>query len=192
MEGSYINEQKTLEALARGDRQATARVYQQNYPIVHKWLLKNGCESDDADDLFQESMVVLFGKVQEADFRLSCSISTYIFSVAKHLWYKKFRKDQAGPVRLQERDGDDDGYEIAAVDDVNVHHEREAHFSQLAAALDQIGEPCRSLLQAFYHKDRSMQQIAAEFGYTNPENAKTQKYKCLTRLRKLFHSLQVK
>ena len=31
-----------------------------------------------------------------------------------------------------------------------------------------------------------MQEIAAEFGYTNADNAKTQKYKCLLRLKKLF------
>ena len=49
-----------------------------------------------------------------------------------------------------------------------------------------LGEPCRSLLRAYYHDDKSMQQIAVAFGYTNPDNAKTQKYKCLTRLKKIF------
>jgi DNA-directed RNA polymerase specialized sigma24 family protein len=67
-----------------------------------------------------------------------------------------------------------------------VHREREEHYAQLDAALDALGEPCRSLLRAFYHHDKSMQEIAAEFGYTNPDNAKTQKYKCLMRLKKIF------
>mgnify|MGYP007089529830 CR=1 FL=1 len=31
-----------------------------------------------------------------------------------------------------------------------------------------------------------MQEIAADFGYTNSDNAKTQKYKCLVRLKKIF------
>ena len=31
-----------------------------------------------------------------------------------------------------------------------------------------------------------MNVIAQEFGYTNADNAKTQKYKCLVRLKKLF------
>jgi hypothetical protein len=31
-----------------------------------------------------------------------------------------------------------------------------------------------------------MQEIAASFGYTNADNAKNQKYKCLMRLKKLF------
>jgi hypothetical protein len=33
-----------------------------------------------------------------------------------------------------------------------------------------------------------MQQLAEMFGYTNADNAKNQKYKCLMRLKKLFFS----
>lgn len=31
-----------------------------------------------------------------------------------------------------------------------------------------------------------MQELAKQFGYTNADNAKTQKYKCLLRLKKIF------
>jgi len=31
-----------------------------------------------------------------------------------------------------------------------------------------------------------MIEIAADFGYTNSDNAKNQKYKCLMRLKKIF------
>jgi hypothetical protein len=31
-----------------------------------------------------------------------------------------------------------------------------------------------------------MQEIATDFKYTNADNAKTQKYKCLVRLKKIF------
>ena len=53
-------------------------------------------------------------------------------------------------------------------------------------ALQKIGEPCKSLLEAFYIEKKSMPEIADSFGYTNADNAKTQKYKCLVRLKKLF------
>ncbi len=186
------SEQQLLKALAKGDRVATETIYKQQYPIIKSWLLKNGSSDDDAADIFQESMVVLFGKVQGADFTLSCAIGTYLFSISKNLWFKRLQQQQREPGRLYDNTGDDEDGGIAYEEDLNIHHEREAHFNQLNSALDQIGEPCRSLLQAFYHKDKSMQEIAADFGYTNPENAKTQKYKCLTRLRKLFYTVQAK
>jgi hypothetical protein len=51
-----------------------------------------------------------------------------------------------------------------------------------------LGEPCRSLIDAFYLQKKSMTDIASFFGYTNADNAKNQKYKCLMRLKKLFFS----
>ena len=193
MYGSINNEQQLLIALAKGERGATEQIYKQQFPIINGWLLKNGGSSDDSADLFQEAMVVLFGKVQNPGFELTCSIGTYLFSISKNLWYKKLQKNQKEATRFFDNtESENDGIGVNYDEDVKVHHEREAHFDQLDAALGQIGEPCRSLLQAFYHKDKSMQEIAVDFGYTNPENAKTQKYKCLTRLRKLFYSVQAK
>jgi RNA polymerase sigma factor (sigma-70 family) len=193
VQGHINTEQQLLAALATGERLATERIYQQHYPILNGWLIKNGGNATDAADIFQEAMVVLFGKAQDEEFRLTCSIGTYLFAIGKHLWYKKLQKQSRSPAYLDENIGSDENDPgVAYEDDINVHHEREAHYDQLNAALDQVGEPCRSLLKAFYHNDKSMQQIAVEFGYTNPDNAKTQKYKCLTRLRKLFYSVQAK
>jgi RNA polymerase sigma factor (sigma-70 family) len=88
--------------------------------------------------------------------------------------------------------GDEDASERHTYeDDIKVQEEREIHFDTLNAAMEELGEPCRSLLKAFYNEDKSMQDIARIFGYTNPDNAKTQKYKCLTRLKKIFYAAQV-
>ena len=53
-------------------------------------------------------------------------------------------------------------------------------------AISNLGEPCKSLLEAYYLQKRSMLEIATSFGYTNAETAKNQKYKCLMRLKKIF------
>ena len=79
--------------------------------------------------------------------------------------------------------------EVIAVDDETEEHEkRNTEFSMMEKAMGSLGEPCKSLLQAFYLQKKSMQDIASNFGYTNAENAKNQKYKCLMRLKKLFFS----
>lgn len=190
MQSPTTTEHELLAALASGQRAATEQIYRQNYRIVSGWMIKNGGNENDAADLFQEAMVVLYNKAQDPDFRLTSSISTYLMAVSKNLWYKKLQKQSREPVALFDNMGNDDedgSGGTAYNDDISIHHEREAHFEQLDNALDQLGEPCRSILKAYYHQDKSMQEIAADFGYTNPDNAKTQKYKCLARLRKLFY-----
>ncbi len=192
MQSHTNTEQQLLAALAQGEREATEQIYRQNYRIINGWLLKNGGSATDADDLFQEAMVVLFSKAQSEEFRLTCSVGTYLFAISKHLWYKKLQRKSRDPIALLDNTGNDDEENdngIAYEEDIDAHEEREAHYNQLDEALEQIGEPCRSILKAYYHQDKSMQEIAADFGYTNTDNAKTQKYKCLTRLKKIFHAM---
>ena len=42
-------------------------------------------------------------------------------------------------------------------------------------SMNSLGEPCRSLLKAYYLEMKNMVEIAADFGYTNADNAKNQK-----------------
>lgn len=178
-------EQEILSSLAAGNRKAAEDIYKQHYAMVTGWIQQNGGQAEDAADIYQEAMVILFEKAQNEEFRLSCKVGTYLFAISKHLWLKKLQKKQRQPVFFADDMSEEEG--IAYEDDIKAHEEREGHYDQLNAALNQLGEPCRSLLKSFYHHNKSMQHIASEFGYTNPENAKNQKYKCLTRLRKLFY-----
>jgi RNA polymerase sigma factor (sigma-70 family) len=75
---------------------------------------------------------------------------------------------------------------FAVEEDVEEHEEKDLQFVKMQSALDHLGEPCKTIIQDFYIHSLSMQDICEKFGYTNTDNAKTQKYKCLQRLKKIF------
>ena len=75
---------------------------------------------------------------------------------------------------------------VSVEEELDVHEKRNADLIVMESALGKIGEPCKSLLEAYYLQKKSMPEIADFFGYTNADNAKTQKYKCLVRLKKIF------
>ena len=75
---------------------------------------------------------------------------------------------------------------VAVDDEIELHEKKNSDLGIMEEALSKIGEPCKSLLEAFYLQKKSMPEIAELFAYTNADNAKTQKYKCLVRLKKLF------
>ena len=77
---------------------------------------------------------------------------------------------------------------VAVEEELDIHEKRDADLITMEIALNKIGEPCKSLLEAYYLQKKSMPEIADFFGYTNADNAKTQKYKCLVRLKKIFFS----
>lgn len=190
MHNDQDTEQELLRRLVQGDHAAMEQVYNRHFRLVSKWITKTGGNEDDAADICQESMIVLYEKSRNGGFELTSKLSTYLFAIARNLWYKKLQGRPAGMVKMDT--GDELNIEANYEDDIKAHRERELHYHQLDRALDKIGEPCASLLRSFYFKNNSMQQIAADFGYTNADNAKTQKYKCLARLKKLFYSTQVK
>lgn len=149
--------------------------------MIQNLVLNNNGTTDDAADIFQEAMIVLFEKSRNADFELNCQLKTYLYSVCRRLWLKKLQQQQRFGRQT------DDLEQVVPVEEEIEHHEkRQMDFSIMENALSKIGEPCKSLLEAYYIQKKPMQQIAEEFRYTNADNAKTQKYKCLVRLKKLF------
>jgi RNA polymerase sigma factor (sigma-70 family) len=170
-----------LEGLARNDREAVETIYSRHYGTIQSLIINNNGSSDDARDIFQEAMIVLYEKSKTPDFELHCQIKTYLYSVSRRLWLKRLSQTNR---YIPEINGLED---LVPVEEEIEHHEqRNNEFDLMEKALASLGEPCRSLLEAFYLEKKNMSEIAGSFGYTNPENAKNQKYKCLMRLRKLF------
>ena len=75
---------------------------------------------------------------------------------------------------------------VAVEEDLEQHDKLTQQYLTMRTAMGKIGEPCKSLIEAFYVHRKNMHEIASFFGYTNADNAKNQKYKCLVRLKKLF------
>lgn len=179
------DERALLIGLSEHDPLAIEKIYRQSYGAIQAFIIKNNGFSDDARDIFQEAMVILFENSKSESFELTCKIKTYLYSVCRRLWLKKIEKERRSPNFLNIETLD----EIVPVeDDLEEHEKRDMDLQLMEEALGMIGEPCRSLLQAFYIQKKSMPEIAESFGYTNADNAKTQKYKCLLRLKKLFFS----
>lgn len=177
----YDQEQALLEGLATNDTNAIETIYRDNYTAIQAFIVKNNGYPDDARDIFQEAMIILFDKAKSSSFILSCQIKTYLYSVCRRLWLKKLQKqNRYNPSieTIQET--------VAVEDEIDLNEKRNDDFILMENALLKIGEPCKSLLEAFYMEKKSMPQIASDFGYTNADNAKTQKYKCLMRLKKIF------
>jgi RNA polymerase sigma factor (sigma-70 family) len=179
---SYTDEE-FVAAIRHGDDRALAQLYRLHYPMISHYVLQNSGTDDDAKDVYQEGVMVFYEKVRDGSLELSCQIKTYLYAVCRRLWLKRLTEKTRFGGRL---DDHEPFLETGAEADLAVAEERDQQFSLMAEALDRVGEPCRSLLEGFYLLDKSMQQLTAEFGYTNPDNAKNQKYKCLVRLKKLF------
>jgi RNA polymerase sigma factor (sigma-70 family) len=175
------NEQVLLEGLARNDKKSVETIYKQHYNMVQTMIINNNGSAEDAKDIFQEAMIVLYEKVKPGSFELHSLLKTYLYSVCRRLWLKRLSQIQKISPEVESVE------DMVPVDeDLDLHEQRNADFLLMEKAMQSLGEPCRSLLEAYYLQKKSMVEIAGNFGYTNADNAKNQKYKCLMRLKKLF------
>ncbi len=176
-----LHEQDLLKGLAQNDRKAIETIYKQNYNMVQTLIVNNSGSTEDAKDVFQEAVIILYEKALSGTFELNCLIRTYVYSVCKRLWLKRLHQMQRFTSEIDTLE------ETVAVDDeLEAHEQHSNDFQLMDRAMQNLGEPCKSLLESYYLQKKSMVAIAEEFGYTNADNAKNQKYKCLMRLKKLF------
>jgi RNA polymerase sigma factor (sigma-70 family) len=175
------NEQLLLKGLANNESRAVETIYKENFNVILALIINNNGTADDARDIFQEAMIALYEKAQSTSFVLTCKIQTYLYSICRRLWLKRVQQNGR---YLYQVEGLSET--VAVEEDLEEHERKNAEYAIMDRALSSLGEPCKSLLEAYYLQKKDMMQIAKEFKYTNADNAKNQKYKCLMRLKKLF------
>ena len=175
------NEQVLLKGLAANDRKAIETIYRVHYSMIQTLVINNSGTSDDARDIFQEAIIVLYEKAKSGSFELHAQLKTYLYAVCRRLWLKKLARQQRFSGDLANAPET-----IATEEDIEIYEHRTEDFELMERALVNLGEPCKELLESYYLRKKNMSEIAKEFGYTNADNAKNQKYKCLMRLKKIF------
>jgi len=175
------NDEQIIAGIKSGSSIALDAIYELYYPSIAHMISQNNGSEDEAKDIFQEAVIVLYDKVSKGNFELSSKLKTYLYSICRRLWLKQLNRAGFGSVDIR-------GYEdsLPDNDDIERHQELDKKFDQMEHAMSLLGEPCKTILHDFYIQNHSMQEICEKFGYTNTDNAKTQKYKCLQRLKKLF------
>lgn len=181
LSSSVPTDREVVLGILNNSSEAINKLYVGYFPMVLQFILNNSGDEDDAKDVYQEAIIVLYNKIRTGNFELSSKLKTYIYSVSRRIWLKKLAQQRKKSNNIA------DFEDVLIVDeDVEAHEEKDLQFSKMKGALTGLGEPCKTIIEDFYIHNLSMQDICEKFGYTNTDNAKTQKYKCLQRLKKLF------
>jgi RNA polymerase sigma factor (sigma-70 family) len=181
LSSSVPTDREVVLGILNNSADALNKLYTGHFPMILQFILNNNGDEDDAKDVYQEAIIILYNKIKSGDFELSSKLKTYIYSVCRRIWLKKLSQQSKKTNNI------DDFEDVIAVEfDVEQHEAKDLQFEKMGEALLNLGEPCKTIIQDFYINNLSMQDICEKFGYTNTDNAKTQKYKCLQRLKKLF------
>lgn len=181
LSNSIPTDREVVLGILNNSEEALNKLYIGYYPMVLQFILNNNGDEDDAKDVYQEAIIVLYNKIKNGDFELSSKLKTYLYSVSRRIWLKKLAQQSKKTSNIADFED-----VLIVEEDIEQHELKDLQFDKMKIALESLGEPCKTIIQDYYMHSLSMQDICEKFGYTNSDNAKTQKYKCLQRLKKLF------
>lgn len=167
-----------IKNLLNGDKQSFLELYENDFPKVAKYIIQNSGTLENAKDVFQNSLLILFEKYFYFELDLNCSLSTYLFSIGKNLWYDELRKKKKEEF-LKKRNKE-------LLEDIVIigNDDKPDNFKTINELIELLGERCQELIQRFYYRNQTWQEICDTMGYVNVASAKNQKYKCLEKIRK--------
>ena len=142
--------------------------------------MEEGGDKQVARDVFQSALIILLERIKSDEFRLTCSVGTYLHSVAVNIWRNLRRKLAERVIHIEILDIDDTSREAIYFEEIPGDYEK------VASILEQMGDPCKSLLENFYFNQLSWDAIAEKMGYANAASARNQKYKCLEKIREIM------
>jgi RNA polymerase sigma factor (sigma-70 family) len=175
-----LSDSELVDAIRKKDKLESAilQVYEEHAEITRSFIMGKGGTSQDADDIFQETVVSFIDSVQKDKFRQESGIRTFLISISKNLWYNEIRRKQRAGNRekLYETDREQ---EDAGISEVIQNRDLK---KQMNSLLDNLGESCRKILELFYYENLSMKEIVTHLHYENEQVVRNKKYKCLQQL----------
>ncbi len=146
-------------------------------------ILANGGKAEDAEDIYQEALIVFYKKVNEAGFELTSSINTYLYSICRFMWLKSRKQPKQVFVEF-------DNVLIEETEFV-TEIETENKYRLSEKVISELGERCKELLLQFYFHSKKLKDIAVQMGYNSENTAKNQKYKCLESAKNKLQALKL-
>ena len=169
----YSN-QDLLNGIQRNDTIILQFIYKNFYSKINFFIKKNSGDDDDANDIFQEAIIIMYRKLKASELVLDCTFETYLYSVSRFLWLKQLEKRKLEKEKIKDNhEYNDDIYDdgLEKVVDLNERYRLfQNHFANL-------GKDCQKILQLYFDKV-PLKNIAQIMGFKSEKYAKKRKFKC--------------
>lgn len=176
-----------ITSILNNDNKAIESYYHSHRSHFISWAQLNyNISLTDSQDLFQEVMIVLVTKIQnKAITTITTSLKTLIFGIGKQLIRNRLKLIYNKGVREEKY--------YRKETNMLIINEPDDRCALIMSILEDMKEPCRSILKLFYIDNLSLKEIAVTLNYKSPESVKVQKHRCLKKLKEnVFKKLRDK
>jgi RNA polymerase sigma factor (sigma-70 family) len=162
--------------------EAIRYLYRSQFRLTAAYIRQNSGTEEDAEDIFQELVLVFIEILKKDKFRSESSVSTFLYALTRNIWLNELSR------RGKSKRRDEIFEKGKEVSDLDVSHliaDRETKM-QLMRVVDKLGETCKKILLAFYFENLAMKEILKTLNYENEQVVRNKKYKCLKQLEQMM------
>lgn len=170
-----LSDNEIIEGIASNNNSVLRFVYKEMYPFVESYVIQHGGTSDQAQDVFQEALIVIFRKISAEKLSLQCKFSTYLYAICKRIWIQERKKEYLRTNKLNE---------ISSLAEAAIHYGQETidearelfekHFRKISA-------DCQKILQMYFN-GLTIEEIRDVMEFNTLHNAIDKKYRCKKKL----------
>ncbi|HNX43602.1 MAG TPA: sigma-70 family RNA polymerase sigma factor [Bacteroidales bacterium] len=176
----HYSDEAIVEGLRLRSDYIITFVYREYFPLIKYLVNENSGADEDAEDIFQDGLIIIYKKITDNQLTLTSSFKTYMYSVCRNLWLQKLNKRKTVMEKISDVEEyidlpEDIMHEISN-EEIELHRLVQLHFLSL-------NEDCQKILRLFM-KDVSLREIGNIMGFKTEKYAKTRKYMCKEELKK--------
>jgi RNA polymerase sigma factor (sigma-70 family) len=169
-----LSDEEIIVGLRKRDSRVLQYIYKNSFNPIKQLILHNAGSETDAEDIFQESLIIIFKKLRdEVDLELNAAFSTYLYSIARLLWLKHLRQIKKIDIDPLNRDMEE---RIEFEEPLPVE-DKDLRMAIYQRTLFKIPEDCQKILQ-LTARDLSSSEIAQQLGFRSEGYVRKRRHFC--------------
>jgi len=178
-------DQKYIDGLLQNNSEVIQSIYRNFAPKVKQYIRNNSGDYDDAQDIIQEVLIIIYKQAKTNGLRLTCPFDAYFFLLCKRRWLNELKKSSNKKVTIQEEKVSNDKLTQGMAAETEIFEEKQSLFDEM---FQKLGEKCQELLKTSF-VTKTMEEVAAKLNVTYAY-ARKKKSLCTGQLTELIQQSQ--
>ena len=155
-------DQLYLEGLANNDSVIIQSIYKKFVPKVVSYIRNNSGDEDQAQDVIQEVMILIFNQAKANKLQLTCPFDAYFFLLCKRKWLNELKKVSNKGVTIVDDVTSTKEPTEELLAQTEVFEEKQQLFDLM---FQKLGDKCQEVLKLSFTL-KSMEEVAEKLQVT--------------------------
>jgi len=155
-------DQMFIDGLANNDSAVIEAIYKKFVPKVVFFIKNNSGDEDQAQDVVQEVLMLLFNQAKANTLLLTCPFDAYFFLLCKRKWLNELKKTSNKGVTIKEDFASINESALELVEEAEQFDEKQQLFDMM---FQKLGDKCQEVLKLSF-TIKSMEEVAEKLNVT--------------------------